>query len=88
MEAFLIPMKRPKAGKIVLVDDALIGGALDRLERLVHEFGLIVRGGGLPQEAIKALVEAKIDLAGVLGRLNSALLEAEQDDKPTIGAGS
>ena len=77
-------------GKTRLLDDALIGQVLDRLERIIHEIGMTVQAGGLPRSAVEALVDARIGIVSVLAKLNNALAEAEQEenDPPTIGPGS
>jgi len=71
-----------------LTEDALVSDITDRLERLVHTIGMVVRAGGLPRPATQALVTARIGVVAVLSKLNTDLVKAEQDDKPTIGAGS
>jgi len=80
-EAFLIPTEEPKAGKSVLIDDALIASVTDRMERLIHALSMTLQAGGLPKPAVKALVEARIGIVAVLARLNKALVEAEEDDE-------
>ena len=74
-------------GKSAIVDDALVAQITDRLELTIHTIGMTIRSGGLNRKAIEALIAPRIGFVAVLAKLNSDLLEAEQDDKPTIGPG-
>lgn len=63
-----------------LLNDALIAGIMDRLQRIVHEIRMTINAGGLPKSAVKALVEARIGVIGVYSKLNNYLIEAELAD--------
>ena len=63
--------------KPALLDDAMIGEFMDRIQRTINEASVVIHAGELPQEALDALVEAKQEMVDIFQRLHSALKELE-----------